>query len=129
MNNQKLPEHVRAELEALQLTLDEMRKSRGVSRRDEVLTHYPDDDDWIIAEANGLGGATLIVVGENYPFDHIVKYSHKFDTEEDASNAAEWLDWKLRKNNISRSDFFHELERGRQPWATDPYDPDSDNGD
>jgi hypothetical protein len=128
MNDSILPAHVRAELEALQLTLDEMRKSRGVSRRDELLTHYPDDDDWIIAEADGLGSAKLMVVAGNYPFDYNVNHQHYFDIEEDACTAAEWLDWKLRTSGISRDDFFDQLKEGKRPWEDDPYDEEADNG-
>ena len=98
----------------------------GVNTKGEILAHYPDGEDWIVAEADGIGGANLLVVGENYPFDYLVHHSYHFETEEEASTAAEWLDWKTRVGDSDPATFFSELEAGKKPWIDEPYDEELD---
>ncbi len=43
----------------------------------------------IVVEADGLGGATLLIVEGNYPLDYLVHKEQSFSSEEDACNAAD----------------------------------------
>lgn len=45
----------------------------------------------IVVEADGLGGAKLLVVDGNYPIDYLTKSEKVFGTEDAACEAAEKL--------------------------------------
>jgi len=47
------------------------------------------DDRRVIVEADGFGGATTSVVEGNYPIDYVSHYAKKFESEEEACDAAE----------------------------------------
>jgi hypothetical protein len=51
----------------------------------------PVDDEEIVVEADGFGGATLSVVEGNYPVDFLCLRESKFRTERAAIQAAEGL--------------------------------------
>jgi len=116
-NRPKMTPAVLAEITDLQAKLDKLRDAFGVSAPGEATTHYNlGNDDTIIVESNGLGGATLSVVGQNYPWDYLTHYSHLFDTEDEADEAADWLSEAYEEDRISLSDFFAALEKGQKPW-------------
>lgn len=47
------------------------------------------DGDCVRIEADGKGGAKLLIVCGNYPSDYSIKTERQFSTEDDACNAAE----------------------------------------
>ena len=47
------------------------------------------DDEMLLVEADGFGGATMNIVAGNYPFDFITQFAKFFDTESAAVAAAE----------------------------------------
>jgi hypothetical protein len=49
----------------------------------------PDED--VVVEADGLGGATLVIVEGNYPIDYLLKLQRGFDSEEEACEAADQM--------------------------------------
>ena len=66
----------------------------NVSYRGEVIFRaaysiFPDED--LVVEADGAGGATLLVVEGNYPIDYLVKAQHEFDSEEEACEKADQM--------------------------------------
>jgi len=66
----------------------------NVSYRGEVIFRaaysiFPDED--LVVEADGAGGATLLVVEGNYPIDYLVKAQHEFDSEEEACAKADQM--------------------------------------
>ncbi|HYT60913.1 MAG TPA: hypothetical protein VEL06_12125 [Haliangiales bacterium] len=46
-------------------------------------------DEDIIVEADGFGGATLLVVEGNYPISYSIKRQRRFTREDEACEAAE----------------------------------------
>ena len=81
-----------AELRSLQRRADSLRNELGISRAGEVtfLAAYNEmDDDIVVVEADGLGGATASVVEGNYPVDYVTKYERSFPSEREAEAAAE----------------------------------------
>lgn len=82
-----------AKLKALQAEIDAMRRKLGVGLRDEVLylAALDVDDEMVIVEADGFGGATTKVVEGNYPIDFFTHYEKSFATESAALEAAESL--------------------------------------
>src|ERR1044072_2220373 len=71
-----------------------LRKTLGISRPDEVIFQASQDDwsdDEVIVEADGFGGATLLIVEGNYPIDYLVKSRREFTSEEQACEAATQL--------------------------------------
>ncbi len=108
---------VLAEIVELQAKLDKLRHEFGVSAPGEPTTHYTlGTDDTIIVEANGVGGGLLSVVGHNYPWDYMSHYSHPFDSEDEAAEAADWLSQAYDEDRISFDDFFDALKQGKKPW-------------
>ena len=64
----------------------------AMSRQGEVLfeacySAWPDEE--LIVEANGKGGATLLVVEGNYPIDYLIKQYECFSSEDAACDAAD----------------------------------------
>ncbi len=48
---------------------------------------WPDED--LVVEADGTGGAILMIIEGNYPIDYLVKQHHTFSSEEAACDAAD----------------------------------------
>jgi hypothetical protein len=48
---------------------------------------WPDEE--LVVEADGKGGATLMIVERNYPIDFFIKRHHCFSSEEAACDAAD----------------------------------------
>lgn len=82
-----------AKLKALQAEIDAIRSKLRVGDRDEVLYLAALDvnDEVVIVEADGFGGATTKVVEGNYPIDFFTHYEKPFATESAALQAAENL--------------------------------------
>ena len=78
----------------LQEELDGLRRRFGISERGCVLyrahASYA-DDNVIIVEADGFGGADLLVIEGNYPVDYFTQEDREFATESAAVKAAEEL--------------------------------------
>jgi hypothetical protein len=71
-----------------------LRKNLGISNRGEVIFQAPNSmwsDNDIVVEADGIGGAKLLVVQGNYPIDYSTKSEKVFRTEDAACEAAEKL--------------------------------------
>ena|ERR1700675_3506271 len=78
----------------LQSQLDDLRLRLKIGDRGEVLFRADlsyGDDEIIIVEADGFGGAVLRVIEGNYPVDYITREERGFSSEEDAEAAAETL--------------------------------------
>ena len=71
-----------------------IRKRLGVSNPGEVIFQGPQgrwSDNDIVVEADGIGGAKLLVVEGNYPIDYSTKSEREFRSEDKACAAAEEL--------------------------------------
>jgi hypothetical protein len=82
-------------LRSLQKESEHLRKRLGVSNTGEVIFQAPKSlwsEADIVVEADGLGGARLLVVEGNYPIDYMIKLDRKFDNEDAACDAAQKLD-------------------------------------
>ncbi len=80
------------ELRALEKRSKGLRKSLGISNPGEVVFRAPQStwsDNDVVVEADGVGGAKLLVVEGNYPIDYSIKSERRFSTEDAACNAAE----------------------------------------
>lgn len=80
-----------AQLRKLQAQIDALRNKLGVSGRGEVIYLAPRDvdDDLVIVQADGFGGAITKVVEGNYPLDFFTRHEKSFSTETTAMEAAE----------------------------------------
>jgi hypothetical protein len=80
-----------AELRNLQRRADSLRNELGISGPGEVtfLAERGLNDDLVVVEADGLGGATTSVVEGNYPVDYVTKFERCFPSEREALAAAE----------------------------------------
>jgi hypothetical protein len=79
-------------VQKLEKKCEQMRKRIGVSVRGEVLYHAPQSmwsENDVAVEADGEGGAKLLIVCGNYPSDYSIKTERRFPTEDDACNAAD----------------------------------------
>ena len=80
------------EIEMLESCTELLRKTIGVSKRGEILFHAPismwSERD-IAVEADGEGGALLLVVEGNYPDDYATHSERRFQYEGDACEAAQ----------------------------------------
>src|SRR2546426_12000504 len=71
-----------------------IRERLGVSRPGEIIFEAPQSrwsDNDIVVEADGVGGAKLLIVEGNYPIDYSIKSERKFESEDLACEAAERL--------------------------------------
>ena len=87
--NQKL-----TRLRRLQSEIDAIRHQLGISPPGAVLYSSPIcalEEEVVIVEADGMGGATTCVVEGNYPVDYITKFEKRFISEEKAVRKAENL--------------------------------------
>jgi len=76
----------------LQTELDSLRKQLRISERGQVLYRYDAsycDEEIILIEADGFGGAVLRIVEGNYPTDFLTREEQFFQTEDEAVKAAE----------------------------------------
>ena len=74
-----------------------IRSRLGVSRPGEVIFQAPQgrwSDNDIVVEADGIGGAKLLIVEGNYPIDYSIKSEQEFRSEDAASEAAEKIEEK-----------------------------------
>ena len=80
-----------SKLRKLQAQIDALRNNLGVSERGEVIYLAPRDadDEFVIVEADGFGGAITKVVQGNYPLDFYTSHEKLFSTESTAMGAAE----------------------------------------
>jgi hypothetical protein len=69
-----------------------LRQQLGVSARGEMIFQAP-RSMWsatdVVVEADGVGGAKLLIVEGNYPADYMTHKEQCFQTEDDACEAAE----------------------------------------
>ena len=80
------------ELRELQKKAQKTRNRLGFSQPHEVIFQSSEgrwSDYDIIVEADGLGGAKLLVVTGNYPIDYSIKSERVFTSEEKACSVAE----------------------------------------
>ena len=68
-----------------------LRIALGISNPGEVIfrasqSTWPDND--VVVEADGVGGAKLLVVEGNYPVDYSIKFEQRFGSEDEACDAA-----------------------------------------
>jgi hypothetical protein len=81
-------------LRLLQSEIDALRHNLGINSPGEVLYSSPIcalEEEIVVVEADGMGGATTCVVEGNYPVDYITKYEKRFMSEEKAIRKAERL--------------------------------------
>jgi hypothetical protein len=71
-----------------------LRQQLGVSARGEMIFQAP-RSMWsatdVVVEADGTGGAKLLIVEGNYPADYMTHKAQFFKTEDEACEAAERL--------------------------------------
>jgi hypothetical protein len=89
MNKSKLER-----LRNLEKAVGALRDELAISPLGEILFEasqsvWPERD--VVVEADGRGGATLMVVQGNYPVDYLTLRQQQFVTEDDACEAAEQL--------------------------------------
>lgn len=92
MNKTPLNKTDRELIAQAQGQLDELRKRLGVSDRGQILHRFDAshcDEEIILVEADGYGGAVLRVVEGNYPMDFYTREEQAFPTEVEALRAAE----------------------------------------
>ena len=82
-------------LRKLEQQSQRIRKELNVSKPGEVIFHAPEglwSDNDIVVEADGLGGAKVLLVEGNYPIDYSIKSERKFRDEDAACEAAEKME-------------------------------------
>ena len=92
MNKTPLNKKDRESVAQLQGQLDDLRKRFGVSDRGHTLHRFDAshcDEEIVLVEADGFGGAVLRVVEGNYPMDFYTREEQAFPTEAEALRAAE----------------------------------------
>jgi hypothetical protein len=81
-------------LHQLENEIATLRQQLGVSARGEMIFQAP-RSMWsaadVVVEADGTGGAKLLIVEGNYPADYLTHKEQSFQTEEEACEAAERL--------------------------------------
>lgn len=79
-----------SELRQLQSRIDAIRQKLGLSERGEVVyfAHIGVDDQVVVAEADGFGGAVVKVIEGNYPIDFFTSQEESYSKEADAIEAA-----------------------------------------
>src|SRR5262245_14797879 len=81
-----------AKLRTLQIMADAIREQLGISATGRVLYQSAlPDDSLIVVKADGIGGATTLVVEGNYPIDYMTKFDREFATEREAEDVAEQI--------------------------------------
>jgi hypothetical protein len=81
-------------LHQLENLIEGLRHKLGISARGELLFQAP-RSMWsatdVVVEADGNGGAKLLIVEGNYPADYLTHKEQFFHTEDEACEAAESL--------------------------------------
>lgn len=81
-------------LHKLEHQVETLRRQLGVSAQGETIFQAP-KSMWsatdVVVEADGWGGANLLIVEGNYPADYFVHSKQFFQTEDEACEAAEGL--------------------------------------
>ena len=83
-----------ARLKQLESEASMIRQRLGISKPNAVIfraSANPLDDEDVVVEADGFGGATLSIVEGNYPIDFLSLHETRFATERGAIQAAEGL--------------------------------------
>ncbi|SRR6266699_1739898 len=78
----------------LQSQLDDLRQRLQISDRGRLLFRADlsyGDDEVVLVEADGFGGAVLRVVEGNYPVDYLTREERAFPTEVEAEEEAATL--------------------------------------
>ena len=91
MNKTPLNNADRDSVARLQQQLDSLRQRLGISERGQILHRFDAsycDEEIILVEADGFGGAVLRVVEGNYPIDFLTREEQSFGTEAEAMDAA-----------------------------------------
>ena len=81
-------------LRRLQREIDSIRRQLRISSPGTVIYSSPLrslEDEVVVVEADGMGGATTSVIEGNYPIDFIAKYEESFSSEKHAIRKAENL--------------------------------------
>ncbi|MBX3329132.1 MAG: hypothetical protein KF722_01930 [Nitrospira sp.] len=81
-------------LRRLQSEIDSIRRQLAISSPGAVVYSSPLrslEDEIVVVEADGMGGATTSVIEGNYPIDFTTKYEERFSSEEKAIRKAENL--------------------------------------
>lgn len=92
MNKASLTQAQLEAITSLQEKLDSLRRQLGVADRGAVLLRSEvsyADDEFIVVEADGLGGATMRRGEGNYPTDFLTLQEFEMATEFDAVKAAD----------------------------------------
>ena len=72
-----------------------IRKRLGISNPGEVIFQAPQgpwSDNEIVVEADGFGGAKLLLIEGNYPIDYSIKSERDFRGEDAACESAEEME-------------------------------------
>ena len=114
----RLDPYVRGLILKLDQVQDLIRAEHGIHPKGEALTHFPIssiDEELLVVEADGLGGAHLLMIEGPYPFmeNCMEKYNHHFEHEQEACQAAEWLDEHI--DDVDLTKFFVALDAGESP--------------
>lgn len=94
MNKIPLNKTDHSSIARLQEQLDGLRQRLGISDRGQILHRFDAsycDEEIILVEADGFGGAVLRVVEGNYPMDFFTREERAFATEAEAVHTAETL--------------------------------------
>ena len=81
-----------AKLRELETQARRVRDELRISPRGETLYQAPQSmwsDNDIVVEADGSGGAKLLIVEGNYPIDYLIHRAKRFASEEEACEAAD----------------------------------------
>jgi hypothetical protein len=81
-------------LHQLENKISVLRQQLGVSARGEMIFQAPRSmysETDVVVEADGAGGAMLLIVEGNYPADYLTRKEQYFHSEDDACEAAERL--------------------------------------
>jgi len=81
-------------LHQLEAEIEKLRQELGVHQKGETLFHAPRSiwsEKEVVVEADGNGGAVLLIVEGNYPADYTIYNEELFKTEEGACEKADQL--------------------------------------
>jgi len=81
-----------AKLRRLEARSQQIRERLGICGPGEVIYQAPQSrwsENDVVVEANGLGGAKMLIVEGNYPIDYSIKSQRLFETEDGACEAAD----------------------------------------
>jgi hypothetical protein len=83
-----------SQVHQLENEIEVLRQQLGVSARGEMIFQAPRSmwsEKDVVVEADGDGGAKLLIVEGNYPADYMTHKVQCFQTEDEACEAAERL--------------------------------------